>query len=613
MRKLIYNQGHFDERVFDLTGPSVEIGRSNECGICVLHKSLSRRHAQIDLSGSVAALVDLGSKNGSFVNGVRVTRQDLAPGDTVKLGDLQFSFVEGAETASQRGSGSPLGDTAAPEPTLVMGLSRLSIEHLLRDAGAGSALKVKPVEAGKRAQDKLQILLKVSQVLSSPDEIDSLLHKILDLVFQILDVERAVVLLIDPATGRLEPKVHKSVLGARDRQPFYSRHIVEYVRSKSLAAIFSDAAGDARFAAAQSIVYQSIRSSMCVPLAPKDEVIGVLYVDNVSVPHRFSEEDLEFLAAFANQAAIAIENAMLYRRVEEEAIHRMQLVMQEKLASMSALVAGIAHELKNPLHFVNNFAEVSVELLGDVDASVRAQQDRLDPEAFADLEDVLGELRTSAGKIVEHGKRASGIIDGMLLHARDSHGVREQADLNAVVGESVSLAHRAAATKSPEVTIAIDAKYDAAVDRVEMVRDDLRRVFINVVDNACYAMREKRRALGAGYAPVLTIRTHARGDRVEVRIRDNGTGVPADVADKIYNPFFSTKPPGEGTGLGLSISYDIVVQGHQGEMRMDTASGEHTEFVITLPRRSGQTSPRSRSSIGRITSPTTAPGSGKGS
>jgi two-component system, NtrC family, sensor kinase len=173
----------------------------------------------------------------------------------------------------------------------------------------------------------------------------------------------------------------------------------------------------------------------------------------------------------------------------------------------------------------------------------------------------------------------------MLLHARGTSGARELADLNALVADSVTLACGGSKAGGPEVRI--EADYDASIGTVELATTDMSRVFINVIDNALYAMRQKGREqeTGSAYEPVLSIKTRRAGDRVEVRIRDNGPGVPQAIADKIFNPFFTTKKPGEGTGLGLSLSHDIVVEGHHGTMRMDSAPGSHTEFVITLPKR----------------------------
>jgi two-component system, NtrC family, sensor kinase len=594
MPKLIHHSGLADEQAFSLGAGSAVIGRTSECDVCVLHKSLSRRHARIDFEGGRAFLVDLNSKNGTFANGIRIERIEIRPGDVIRLGDLSLAYAGDEPTPRPEAKLPVLWDDAddsdVPSPTLVVRVARVSMEDLLGGVTAPvgpGALKVKLSDAGQRAQDKLQVLLRISQLLSSPDEPDAMLRKILELVFQTLDVDRGAVLLVDPESNKLVPRVTKSLRGPA-MGPIYSEQIVEYVRAQGVAALFSDAAVDPRVDTSKSIVFQSIRASMCVPLRPKDEVIGVLYVDNLSVPNHFSEEDLEFLAAFANQAAVAIENAALYRRIEEEAVGRVQVIMQEKLASLGAVVAGIAHEIRNPLNFINNFAELSSGLADDLGETFAELRKGPTPEALADLEATIEDLKQNAIKINEHGRRANSIIQSMLLHARGTSGAREPADLNAVVADGVSLGYEAARTKDPAFTLKLDVDYDPAAGSVDMVSADLGRVFVNVVDNACYAVRQKQQKNGDGYTPALSVRTRARGDKVEVTFRDNGTGVPKEIAEKIFHPFFSTKPSGEGTGLGLSLSHDIVVQGHQGEMRMDSVVGEFTEIVIVVPKRAPQ-------------------------
>jgi signal transduction histidine kinase len=260
-----------------------------------------------------------------------------------------------------------------------------------------------------------------------------------------------------------------------------------------------------------------------------------------------------------------------------------QLIVQEKLASLGALVAGIAHEIKNPLNFVTNFAELSGDLIGELREVIETQKDRLDPKQFEELSSLIGDLAQNVSKIREHGKRADGIVRGMLQHSRGKSGELVPTDLNAMVAEYVALAYHGMRAQDAAFNITLETAYDAAVGMVPVVPQDISRVFLNVINNACYAANEKRKTGGPGFSPTVAVRTTNLGDRVEIRIRDNGNGIPAAIRDKIFNPFFTTKPPGKGTGLGLSISYDIVRQ-HQGEIRVQTQEGQYTEFVIVLPR-----------------------------
>lgn len=260
-----------------------------------------------------------------------------------------------------------------------------------------------------------------------------------------------------------------------------------------------------------------------------------------------------------------------------------QLVIQEKLASMGILTAGIAHELKNPLNFVTNFAETSRELIDELLDAANAT-----PQGKAAGTDVLtlGMLRDSVGRILEHGQRANRIIEGMLLHARHAPASWTRAELNSVVARGVELAMQGLRARAPGMSFHIEAEYDAEVGEVELVVSDVSRVMVNLIENAVYAMAQKRQTQGASYLPALTIRTRNLGPCVELRIHDNGSGIPSHLLDKIWSPFFTTKPPGEGTGLGLSISYDIITQGHKGQMRIESTEGESTEILITLPRNS---------------------------
>ncbi|KFE71437.1 adenylate/guanylate cyclase domain-containing protein [Hyalangium minutum] len=312
---LIVNPGLLDEQQHALPEGHTTIGRTDENSVRVLHMSLSRRHARLERTGDRVILVDLGSKNGTLVNGTRVDRFALQDGDSFQCGDVQFKL------SSSQG---------AFEPTHVQGLntrfSPLTMEEMLeldRAPGSASALRLRPArEADARSAEKLRVLLKVSQMLSSLGPIDGLLERILKLVFQILEVDRVAILLVDPATGALRPRVARLSTGELPSGSFYSQHVVDYVRMRSVAALFSDAREDPRLDGASSVMLQSIRSAMCVPLKPQDQVLGVLYVDNQAQANRFTEEDLEFLTAFANQAAIALENSMLSQRVAEEAVLR---------------------------------------------------------------------------------------------------------------------------------------------------------------------------------------------------------------------------------------------------------------------------------------------------
>lgn len=261
-----------------------------------------------------------------------------------------------------------------------------------------------------------------------------------------------------------------------------------------------------------------------------------------------------------------------------------QLVLSEKMASLGQLTAGIAHEIKNPLNFVNNFAVLSSDLSKELREEILRQKANIDPGNLSAIEELLNDLEQNVTKINEHGRRADSIVKGMLLHSRGKSGERQPTDVNALLAEYVNLAYHGLRAQDQSFNIKIETKFDPSVGIVSVVPQNLSRVFLNIVNNGCYAANEKKKTRGPDFMPTISVSTKNLGEKIEVRIRDNGNGIPASVLDKIFNPFFTTKPTGAGTGLGLSLSYDIIVEEHKGEIRVDTREGEYAEFIILLPK-----------------------------
>jgi len=261
------------------------------------------------------------------------------------------------------------------------------------------------------------------------------------------------------------------------------------------------------------------------------------------------------------------------------------LIHAEKMASLGQLTAGIAHEIKNPLNFVNNFASLSVGLLDEFKQTARPAIAALGPDKRAEVDEVMDMLTGNLEKIAEHGKRADGIVKSMLEHSRGGSGERQSANLNALLDEALNLAYHGARAQDPNFNITIEREFDRNIAPVELVPQDISRVLLNLFGNSFYATdRRRHQATDAGYRPVLKVVTRDLGNEVEIKVRDNGTGIPEDLRDKLFQPFFTTKPTGEGTGLGLSISYDIITQQHGGTIAVDSTFGEFTEFAIRLPR-----------------------------
>jgi len=279
------------------------------------------------------------------------------------------------------------------------------------------------------------------------------------------------------------------------------------------------------------------------------------------------------------------------RDAAEAALERLRaaqanLIQSEKMASLGQLTAGIAHEIKNPLNFVNNFAGLSVELLDELKEVAGPALTTLDEDKRAELEETMNLLTGNLGKIAEHGRRADGIVKSMLSHSRGGSGDWRPSDINALVDEALNLAYHGARAQDNEFNVILERDFEkAGGGPIDVVPQDVTRVLLNLLGNGFYAVNKRRAAAGeAGFRPTIKVTTRNLGEVVEVRVRDNGTGIAPGVRDKLFQPFFTTKPTGEGTGLGLSISYDIVTQQHGGTIDVESEPGSFTEFTVRLPR-----------------------------
>jgi len=325
--------------------------------------------------------------------------------------------------------------------------------------------------------------------------------------------------------------------------------------------------------------------SIVQPLQRLNEAITSLMQGryDVDIP---TEEGHEF-GAMARTLHLFREHAIERERLEIEAErHKQRLVQAEKMANLGQLTAGIAHEIKNPLNFVNNFAKLSDELLEELAEMLQDQIAALDEDKRNEAEYLLRTVHENLGKINEHGKRADSIVKNMLLHSREGPSEPQSVNLNAIVDEALNLVYHGKRAEHPGFNIEMIKSLAPEVGEVECFPQDLMRVFLNLIANGMYAVHERSTLdeTGDEFSPTIWLTTRASGDQVEVEVRDNGVGIAAEVREKIFMPFFTTKPAGEGTGLGLSLSYDIVVKEHNGEMEVDSQLGEFTAFRVTLPR-----------------------------
>jgi two-component system NtrC family sensor kinase len=432
-------------------------------------------------------------------------------------------------------------------------------------------------------------------IASSPTDVEPVLKAIAESACELCEADDAVVQLREgdelryaAHRGSIPVGLHRrainpNFIGGRavvDRVPVHLRDVLS-------------AEGD-EFPESQEISRRvGTRTLLCVPMLREGTSIGTILLRRTEV-NPFRDKQIALLQTFADQAVIALGNVRLFEQVQERTRElskslddlrtaQDRLVQTEKLASLGQLTAGIAHEIKNPLNFINNFSALSAELVDELD-------DALKLAAFADkqrkeINELTHMLKGNLEKVVQHGKRADSIVKNMLLHSREGSGERRSVDLNAMVEDSLNLAYHGARAEKQEFNIKLERSFDPAAGQVDLFPQEITRVLLNLISNGVYAaMKRKAEALD-GYEPTLVAATRSLGNNVEIKIRDNGGGIPPEVKEKIFNPFFTTKPPGEGTGLGLSLSYDIIVKQHSGSIEVDTLPGQFTEFKVILPRK----------------------------
>ena len=357
------------------------------------------------------------------------------------------------------------------------------------------------------------------------------------------------------------------------KEIFINDYAVEY--KKYIKKLQNAAAGD------------NPKSLMYLPLISKDKAIGVITSQSF-VKDAYTDYHLNILRNLATYTAIALDNAEAYTKlnktVEDLKSTQEQLVLQEKLASLGQLTAGIAHEIKNPLNFINNFAQLTLELIQELREELLAEKSRVPKERAEEIETLLKDLELNASKINEHGKRADSIVKSMLQHSRGKSGEKQLTDINAMLEEDLNLAYHGMRAQDTTFNVKMEKEFDNTIGSVNIVPQDISRVILNIISNSFYEVHKKKKITGDGFSPVVTLSSKNYTDKIEILIRDNGNGIPEKIKDKLFNPFFTTKPAGEGTGLGLSLSYDIVFKGHNGDITFETEPGKFTEFKITLPK-----------------------------
>lgn len=470
-------------------------------------------------------------------------------------------------------------------------------------------------DSGDVASDSLDLatVVKASQAISSEIKLTHLLGKLMRIAIENVGAQRGLLVLqrgeeffVEVEGGEVSGQ-EPVRLAQSDRLCQLAAHSV--LRTGA-PVLLDDASTASAFKNDPYILRNRVRSLLCAPIVHQGRVTGLFYLENNQTAGAFTQARLDVLRLLSGQTLISIENARLYERLEEysrtlesrvaertaelhtantelhqalDSVKAMQdrIIIQEKLASLGALTAGIAHEIKNPLNFVNNFAALAHSIAGELKAALQGLP--LPEEPREDVDTLLSELANSTQKVCKHGERATHIVDAMLKHSRGSSGKRENTNVNRLVREALDIVQHGAEGRQEGPPIQVEPSFDSALPHVRAVSEDISRVLINLLNNAFFAVRQ-RETEGASTPPCVWVTTRDVGSRVEIRVRDNGPGIPETVLGKLFTPFFTTKAPGEGTGLGLSISHDIVVKGHGGELRVQSQEGQYAEFIVSLPK-----------------------------
>lgn len=480
----------------------------------------------------------------------------------------------------------------------------------------------------------LASVVKTSQALSGEMDLGRLIRHLMNYAMENAGAQSGLLLLQRNGRWVVEARVQIEVEGKTEGEveilqslpleesDHWPVAILNYVVRTGENLVLHQAHSSELFANTPYVQKHQPKSVLCVPLVRQNTSVGVLYLENNLTTGAFTPQRTEVLSVIAAQAAIALENALLLhtlreateklrlsheqleetnRTLEQKVDERTRelelknaqlgqtlrqltemqdkMVMQEKMASLGALTAGVAHEIKNPLNFVNNFAEIS----GDLTQELMDELSTRSGDNASQMQAVLHDLKQNLHEINHHGKRADSIVNSMLLHSRSQVGQMQASDLNEIVREAVHLAYHAMRAQQADFGLRLEEDYDPNIGDIDVVPQDMSRVFLNIVNNACYATHQRQQR-ERDFTPHLRISTSSNDQYVQVRIADNGCGMPRSVVEKIFNPFFTTKPAREGTGLGLSMSYEIVTQ-HGGEIVVQSEEGRGTEFLISLPRR----------------------------
>jgi PAS domain S-box-containing protein len=467
--------------------------------------------------------------------------------------------------------------------------------ELLETFAAQAVIAIENVRLFTELRESLDQQTATAQVLraisQSPTDVQPVLDVVLDAALQFCGASDVMIALREG--NEVVVSAHKGKLERTELVRFAlgGGHLSSQVILGGVTLHVPDieALDPAEFAGAREMARRyGWRAAVAAPMIREGVAAGAILLRKPDVGG-FTPRQIELLETFAAQAVIAIENVRLFTELRDS-LERLKaaqanLIQSEKMASLGQLTAGIAHEIKNPLNFVNNFAGLSGELVTELGQIMEALLAEPDDEKRAELQDTIDLLTGNLAKIVEHGQRADGIVKSMLAHSRGGTGDWQTSNINNLVEEALNLAYHGARAQDQAFNVTLERDFGEALKPIDVVPQDVTRVFLNLFGNGFYAAR-KRQSNGAdsSYRPRLRVSTRDLGEAIEIRVLDNGTGISSEVRTKLFQPFFTTKPTGEGTGLGLSISYDIVTQQHGGSIEVESELGQFSEFIVRLPR-----------------------------
>ena len=549
MPSLFVIHGNDQGTRFELEEGVVGLGRDSSNAIQLHDTEVSRQHAEVRRIAGAYVVTDLNSSNGTFVNGKRVREHVLASGDQLQVGRTLMLFTGPSEEAGEDLAGKV--DIAVP---------RQEVEsHIIHSVTQEEGSRIFQLQADTpqnawlaRARSNLQVMYRTALAVSHTLDIDQLLHRIMDLIFEWVDVDRGCMMLMEPVSKKLEPKVRRTRRGLRgDEKIVISKTILDYVIQRNEGVLTSNAREDDRWNPAASILQLGIREAICVPMQGRYDVVGVIYIDTSTSPQdlikhggarKLTEDHLKLMIAIAHQAALAVEDTRYYSA----------MVQAERLAAVGQTIATLSHHIKNILQGIRGGSYLIEMGLQEHDESVVSK----------------------GWKIVEKNQsKISALVMDMLTFSKEREPDLAPADLNQVVADVIELMQ----SRAEELDVCLAWRPDARVPTLVFDAEGIHRAVLNVVTNALDAAEVREQA---GRVDVSTEYAPAEG-RVRVVVEDNGPGIPPDQMDKLFSPFASTKK-GHGTGLGLPVSQKIVNE-HGGRILVATAPDQGSRFTLELP------------------------------